>query len=49
MQSPPKSAPVVNNILPKLLKNINVRILYMKKHLKVLQDIVTKLQCIIKT
>ena len=49
IQSPLKSAPVVNNILPKLLKNLNVCILYMKKHLKVLQDIVTELRCIIKT
>ena len=30
IQSPLKSAPVVNNILPKLLKNLNVCILYMK-------------------
>ena len=47
--SPLKSAPVVNNILKMLLQNLNVCILYMKKHLKVLQDIITKLRCIIKS
>ena len=47
--SPLKSAPVVNNILTKLLQNLNVCILYVEKHLKVLQDIITKLRCIIKS
>ena len=47
--SPLKSAPVVNNILKMLLQNLNVCILYVEKHLKVLQDIITKLRCIIKS